>query len=66
MAEWALANTCDRAYSASLSFLNALRPLFYLEPPSQSSFEEIKDVPNYLDKVCPTSWSSDISNHCNQ
>lgn len=44
-------NASALAYSASMKVLNDLRPLFYVEPPSKSSFETVEQVPNYLQKV---------------
>ncbi len=44
-------NTSVLAYSASVRFLNGIRPLFYVVPPSKSSFETVKEVPNYVQTV---------------
>ncbi len=49
-------NTSALVYSASVRFLNGIRPLFYVEPPSKSSFETIEEVPDYLNKVA---WTVD-------
>lgn len=37
--------------SGAIKFLKGLRPLFYVEPPSQSCFQRVEDVPKYLEKV---------------
>jgi hypothetical protein len=40
-------------------------PLFYLVPPSQSSFQTIPEVPNYVRKVSsPASHDSAPPPHC--
>ena len=44
-------NASVLAYSASAKLINGMRPLFYLERPSTSSFETVQEVPNYLDDV---------------
>ena len=39
------------AQSHAIRFLKGMRPLFYVEPPSQSCFQNVEDVPDYLEKV---------------
>ena len=45
--------------SRAIRFLKGMRPLFYVEPPSQSCFQNVEDVPDYLDKV---SWGINDKN----
>ena len=37
--------------SHAIRFLKGMRPLFYAEPPSQSCFQKVEDVPDYVNKV---------------
>jgi len=37
--------------SGAIRFLKGLRPFFYVEPPSESCFQRVEDVPQYLQKV---------------
>ena len=37
--------------SGAIKFLKGLRPFFYVEPPSESCFQRVEDVPKYLEKV---------------
>ena len=37
--------------SGAIKFLKGLRPFFYVEPPSESCFQRVEDVPQYLQKV---------------
>ena len=37
--------------SGAIRFLKGLRPFFYVEPPSESCFQRVEDVPKYLQKV---------------
>ena len=52
----------ERATAVVWSTVRGVRPLFYLEPPSSSSFKEISEVPDYLDRVSRVSdGDSDVS-----
>jgi len=44
-------NVSLAAQSHAIRFLKGMRPLFYVEPPSQSCFKNVEDVPDYLEKV---------------
>jgi len=46
-------NVSLAAQSHAIRFLKGMRPLFYVEPPSQSCFQNVEDVPDYLEKVGP-------------
>lgn len=49
-----MAENATHWQSYAVRFLKGLRPLFYLEPPSESRFERLPEVPDYIERVCLT------------